>query len=146
MTSLVQASAPGAAIFGPLLGMMLLTLAVWIAMYVLRIRYMRQNRIHPQRLATPERAAELMPERVANAANNLKNLFELPVLFYALCLYLYVTGSVDGIYVGLGWAFLALRTGHSIVQCSINVVLLRFWLYAAASVALWAMLLRAVLA
>jgi hypothetical protein len=134
----------GTDIFGPFLAMMLLTFVVWVVMYVLRIRHMQRNQIHPQKLTTPERAVELMSEHAANAANNLKNLFELPVLFYMLCLYLYVTGAVDGIDVMLAWAFVAFRVAHSIVHCSFNLVLLRFWLYIGASVALWSMLLRAV--
>ena len=135
-----------AAIFEPFLGMMLLTLAVWITMYVRRIHYVTTHGIAPQSLTTPERVAELVPEPVAYAANNLKNLFELPVLFYALCVYCYVTASVDPTTVASAWAFLALRVLHSIVHCSFNLVILRFALYVASSVVLWFMLIRTVVA
>ena len=37
----------------------------------------------------------------------------------------------------------AFRVLHSAVHCTVNIVMLRFALYAAASLALWAMLLRA---
>jgi hypothetical protein len=144
MTELAGAST-GTAIFAPFFGMMFLTLAVWVVMYVLRIRFMLRERIEAQSLTTPERAAELISGPAANAANNLKNLFELPVLFYALCLYLYVTASVDGAYVALAWAFLALRVLHSVVHCSFNLVILRFYLYIGSAAVLWAMLFRAVL-
>ena len=136
---------PSEAILGPFLGMMLLTLVVWVVMYARRIHFMATHRIAAQRLTTPERAAELIPEPVARASNNLKNLFELPVLFYALCLYLYVTASVDAVAVACGWAFLGLRALHSVVHCGSNIVLLRFALYVASSAALWTMLIRAVL-
>jgi hypothetical protein len=36
-------------IFGPFFAMILLTLTVWIVMYVRRIRYSMANRIHAQR-------------------------------------------------------------------------------------------------
>ena len=134
----------GAQIFGPFLGMMLLTFAVWIAMYVRRIHYMFAQGIAPQTMTTPERVAQLVPEPVANPANNLKNLFELPVLFYALCGYFYVTASVDTLIVASGWAFVGLRALHSVVQCSVNIVILRFALYVASSAVLWFMLLLAV--
>ena len=121
------------AIFGPFFGMMLLTLIVWLVMYARRIHFMLTHGIHAERLTTPERVAELIPEPVAGAANNLKNLFELPILFYALCIYLYVTASADAVDVGLGWAFVVLRALHSIVHCGPNIVMLRFAMYAASS-------------
>jgi hypothetical protein len=125
--------------------MMLLTAVVWVYMYVRRLTYIKTNRIPPQELATPEMAAAVLPEPVARPANNLRNLFELPVVFYALCLYLYVTGSVDGVYVVSAWAFFALRAAHSAVHCTANIVVLRFAAYFAAALVLWFMLARAIL-
>ena len=125
--------------------MMLLTAIVWAYMYTRRLTYIRANRIPPQELTTPERAARLLPEPVALPANNLRNLLELPVLFYALCLYLYVTGTADGLYVIAAWGFVALRAVHSIVHCTVNIVVLRFLAYFTASLLLWFMLARALL-
>ncbi|MDJ0905349.1 MAG: MAPEG family protein [Woeseiaceae bacterium] len=136
---------PANTILMPMLALMLLTLAVWILLYVRRIAYMKANRIDAQRVSTPEKAAELIPEHVQNPAYNFKNLFELPVLFYGLCLYLYVTGSADAVYVIAGWAFVGLRAVHSLIQCTTNVVMHRFVIYMAGAAALWFMLLRAVL-
>jgi len=133
------------AILAPFLGMMLLTALVWVYMYTRRLAFIKANRIPPQDLATPEKAAMLLPEAVALPANNLRNLLELPVVFYALCLYLYVTGSADGIQVAAAWAFVGLRTAHSIIHCTVNIVVLRFLSYFAAAVVLWFMLARAVL-
>jgi hypothetical protein len=87
----------------------------------------------------------LLPDAVNYPANNFKNLFELPVLFYGLCLFLHVTGSVDKGYVIAAWLFLAFRVLHSIVHCTSNIVMLRFYLYLAAALALWFMLGRAVI-
>jgi hypothetical protein len=133
-------------ILQPMLGMMLLTAMVWFVMYARRIPAMREARVPAQTYTTSEKVAELLPEAVNNPANNLKNLFELPVLFYGLCLFLYVTGSVDMGYVIAAWVFFAFRVMHSFVQCTSNVVLLRFYLYLAATLALWFMLGRAVVA
>ena len=125
--------------------MMLLTALVWIYMYTRRLSFIRANRIPPQQLTTPEKAATLLPEAVALPANNLRNLLELPVLFYALCLYLYVTGSADGLYVAAAWAFVALRSVHSVIHCTVNIVVLRFLSYFAAALVLWFMLARVLL-
>jgi hypothetical protein len=135
----------GAEIFQPFIGMLVLTFVVWVYMYVLRISYSKRERIHPQRMTTPERGKALMPEEVCYPAYNLTNLFELPVIFYALCLTLYVTGNVDQVYVVAAWAFFVLRVLHSIVHCTVNRVYLRFFLYMGGALALWFMLGRVVL-
>ena len=131
-------------IFGPFLALMALTLVVWITLYVTRIRFFVKERIHPQTVASRKQAAAVIPDDVNKAANNFNNLCELPVLFYALCLYLYVTGNVDMFYVVAGWSFVGLRMLHSGVQCTTNHVMTRFRLYMLSSLALWAMLLRAI--
>jgi hypothetical protein len=132
-------------ILQPMLGMMLLTLIVWVYMYVMRLGHIARERIDPQELTTASRAAKHFPEHIGYPADNLRNLFELPVLFYALCLYLYVTATVDGLYLLLAWAFMLLRVVHSAIQCTINRVHWRFIAYMLSSIALWAMLLRAAL-
>lgn len=133
------------AILAPFLAMMLLTALVWVYMYSRRLGYIKANRIQPQDLATPEMAAKLLPEAVTLPANNVRNLLELPVVFYALCLYLYVTGSVDGVHVVSAWMFVALRAVHSAVHCTVNIVVLRFASYFAAALVLWIMLARVLL-
>lgn len=130
-------------ILQPMLGVMLLTAVVWLVLYARRIPAMKRARVPVQTYTTPEKAVELLPTTVSYPANNFKNLFELPVLFYGLCLYLYVTGSTDTAYVIAAWLFLAFRMLHSFVHCTSNVVIVRFYLYLAGALALWFMLGRA---
>ena len=82
---------------------------------------------------------------MSNPSDNLKNLFEIPVLFYALALYLFVTNHVDDTYVSAAWIFVAFRVFHSAVHCTVNIVTLRFYLYLASTLALWFMAIRAAL-
>jgi hypothetical protein len=133
------------AIFGPVLATMLLTLAVWVYMYARRIAFIRGERLAPAEL-TPAELARRSPPAVSNPSDNLKNLFEIPVIFYALALYLYVTEQVDGAYLAAAWVFVAFRVLHSAVHCTFNLILLRFWLYLVSTVAVWTMLVRAALA
>ncbi|MES2626444.1 MAG: MAPEG family protein [Pseudomonadota bacterium] len=128
-------------IFLPFVGVMLLTLVVWIYMYARRIPFIVRSKLTPAQL-TPQELARLSPPQVANPSDNLKNLFELPTIFYALVLYLYVTQQVDSSYVTAAWIFFVLRVLHSIVHCTFNLVLLRFWIYALSALALWFMVLR----
>src|SRR5882762_5549627 len=102
------------AIFGPVFAMIFLTFTVWVYMYVRRISFLRSLAIAPSEL-TPGRLAELSPPAVSNPSDNLKNLFEIPVIFYALALVLFVTSQVDRAYVTAAWIFVALRALHSAV-------------------------------
>ena len=129
------------AIVLPFVGTMLLTMVVWFYMYARRIPFIMRNRLTPQQL-TPSELARLSPPEVANASDNLKNLFELPTVFYAVVLYLYVTRQVDGLYLGAAWIFFGFRVLRSVVHCTFNFVPLRFWLYAISALALWFMVVR----
>jgi len=133
------------AIFGPFLAMMLLTAAVWVFMFARRIRFLTANEIDPKDLAVPGHLAEVSPPEVSNPSDNLKNLFELPILFYALALYLFAAGQVDPLHVYAGWTFVFFRVLHSVVHCTFNRVMVRFYLYFFASLALGLMLVRAAL-
>jgi hypothetical protein len=133
-------------ILQPMVAMMLLTGLVWVFLYARRIPAMQAARRPVQKYTTPEKAIELLPEAVNYPAYNLKNLFELPVLFYALCLLLYVTGNVDGVYVAAAWGFVAFRALHSLIHCTINRVMARFVCYLISSLLLWFMLVRAAIA
>ena len=132
-------------IFGPFFGMIFLTLAVWIYMYVRRISFITRSKISPADLAVPGELARRSPPAVSNPSDNLKNLFEIPVLFYALVLYLFATKQVDAKYVDAAWVFLAFRVLHSAVHCTINLVILRFYLYLFSALSLWFIAIRAAL-
>jgi len=133
------------AIFQPFLATMLLTLVVWVYMYARRIPFIVRSRMTPQQMTAAE-LARLSPASVANPSDNLKNLFELPTIFYAVVLYLYATRQVDHGYLVAAWLFFGFRVLHSAVHCSFNFVPLRFWLYAISALALWFMVLRVALA
>ena len=127
----------------PMLGMMVLTAVVWFVLYARRIPAMRKARKPAQVYTTPDKVVDLLPEEVSYPANNLKNLFELPVIFYALCLYFYVTATAGTAEVFAAWLFLLFRVVHSAIHCTANIVMARFLAYCAAALALWFMLGRA---
>lgn len=132
-----------AAIFGPFFATMFLTLLVWIYMYIRRIYFITRRGVSSQDLAVPGTLAQISPPEVSNPSDNLKNLFELPVLFYALALYLFLTKQVDLPYLDAAWTFVAFRALHSAVHCTFNLLILRFYLYLIASAAVWFIAIRA---
>ncbi|MEN3147193.1 MAPEG family protein [Neorhizobium sp. IRAMC:178] len=82
------------------------------------------------------------PESLA-VHNNLKNQFELPVLFYAVCLMLYVSTADNWGSVALAWVFVLSRYVHSYVHLTSNRLRYRrpiFILGFFAVMAMWAWL------
>ena len=129
-------------IFGPVIAMIFLTLGVWLYMYSRRIPFILANKLDLDR-TTREEFVAMSPPAVRNPSDNLKNLFEIPVLFYALAFYLHASQQVDGTYVVAAWVFVAFRLLHSILHCTINIVRLRFFLHLLATLAIWFIALRA---
>jgi hypothetical protein len=125
------------AIFLPGLAMAALTFVVWWAMYFQRIGQMKRERIHPQAVATSIQAAARLTE--SNRADNFRNLFELPVLFYFALTVAHLSGQVNAATLALAWLFVALRVVHSAIHCTYNKVMHRFYAYLAGGLALWAL-------
>jgi hypothetical protein len=123
------------AIFLPALAMVVLTFAVWWRMYVTRIAQMKRERIHPQSVATSTQAAAKLTDSCA--ADNFRNLFELPVLFYLALVVAAQAGLASTQVLVLAWLFVILRAVHSWIQCTSNKVMHRFKVYVAGGLVLW---------
>ncbi|HLW74079.1 MAG TPA: MAPEG family protein [Gammaproteobacteria bacterium] len=121
----------------PCAGLAGLTAAVWVRLYWERIGEMRAKRIAPQALSTSAQARDRL--QLTCAADNFRNLFEMPVLFYALCLGLAVAGLATPLFVAMAWTYVVLRALHSFIHTTYNRVMHRFTVYAASSVLLFAM-------
>jgi hypothetical protein len=132
------------AIFSPFFAMVFLTLLVWVYMYIRRISFITSRKLIPKDL-TPSALAQISPPSVSNPSDNLKNLFEIPIIFYALVLYLFITKQVDAVYVSAAWVFVVFRALHSAVHCTFNRIILRFYLYLFATIAMWFIAIRAAL-
>ena len=129
-------------ILQPVVALFLLTVLVWVFMYARRLSFILANNVDPQSLATPDQLNAGIPANINSASHNLKNLFELPVVFYALCAFLLLSQQVDEVYLYAAWAFSGLRVLHSLIHCTVNIVTLRFAAYSLSSLALWFMVVR----
>ena len=121
----------------PMLAMVGIVLAVWVRLYLTRIPEMRRRRIHPQKVASNQAMVEAMEDQ--RAADNFRNLFELPVLFYAACLAAMATNTESTVALGLAWGFVASRAVHSLIHCTYNRVMHRFQAYALGGFVLFAL-------
>ncbi len=125
------------AIFLPCVALVAITAIVWIKLFIDRLREMRARNIEPQLLATRREAGDRLAH--TGAADNLANLFELPVLFYVLCIALAASNLINAGFVYAAWAYVALRAVHSFIHCTYNQVTHRFAAYALSSVILFVM-------
>jgi hypothetical protein len=89
---------------------------------------------------------EVLPPQVQWKAYNYNHLHEAPTVFYATAIVIAITGTGDGFNYWLGWAYVALRVAHSLVQATVNKVMLRFILFVISSLVLMALILHAALA
>ncbi|WP_286263294.1 MAPEG family protein [Thalassotalea atypica] len=132
-------------LFIPMLAMMLLTMIVWFYMYTLRLNYVMKARIHADKLHAPEQVSLLLPDHVNAPSNNLKNLFELPVLFYGVILVASQIPDHSIISNLAAWSFLFFRVIHSIIHCSNGKVLARFIVYVLSSLSLFVLIANVLL-
>jgi hypothetical protein len=133
------------AIFSPFFATVFLTLIVWVYMYIRRISFITSTKLSQKDLSVPGTLAQISPPNVSNPSDNLKNLFEIPIIFYALVLYLFITNQVDAVYVNAAWIFVVFRALHSAVHCTFNLIILRFYLYLFSTLAVWFIAIRAAL-
>ena len=132
-------------ILSPVLALVILSLVVWIWMYATRIPAMQRAKLNPQDVRFPAQLNAL-PDSARQVADNYNHLMEQPTIFYALVFYIYLSGGQDHLYIWLAWAYVGLRVIHTLIQSTINVVMLRFSVFTLSTLVLMAMAARALIA
>ena len=123
------------AIFLPAVAMVVLSIAVVLRMFFERKRQVIADHIHFREIpSSSQMAARFVDTR---GADNYRNLFEMPVLFYLALVVAFVTSQVSPLVLGLAWGYVALRTLHSFIHCTYNRVMHRFYAFLASNVLLW---------
>lgn len=120
----------------------LLTVVMTIWMFITRVPAMLKLKIHPQKGQDTSKLRDLLPKEVSRVSNNYNHLFEQPTLFYAVALSIAVLGHVDSFHVGCAWAYTILRISHSIVQATIDLVMIRFIIFILSWIVLSTMIIR----
>jgi hypothetical protein len=116
------------------LTLVLLTLVVGMKMFASRVGEMRSKRIHPQTISTFAQITSRLEN--TQAADNFRNLFETPVLFYALVAIALAIHNTPGWLVMGCWLYVVLRVLHSFIQCTYNKVMHRFVVFVSSFVLL----------
>jgi hypothetical protein len=138
-------------ILAPIMALAIWTMLIWVWMYATRLPAMARAKIDGARLvgATGRSLRDDLvaagEERASWVADNYNHLLEQPVLFYAVGLVLAMIGAGVGVNATLAWAYVGLRVVHSLVQILGNRVLVRFSVFALASLVLIGLAINAAL-
>jgi hypothetical protein len=133
-----------ASLIPPVLALIAWTFVMWVWLYATRIPALRTAKV--DLVAVSRTGAKLdLPPEVARVADNYNHLHEQPTIFYALALAAELGNVVDWWSQALGWSYVVLRVVHSLVQATRNVIMVRFCVFAAASLVLLLLLVHTVL-
>ncbi len=122
-------------IFWPAVAMVALTIIMTFRMFFERSGQIRAGNIRWREVSTSSK----MNERLADtrAADNFRNLFEVPTLFYPALIVAFLTAQVSALTLGLAWAFVVLRYVHSAIHCTGNRLRYRVLAFFSSSLVLW---------
>jgi|SRR5882724_382062 len=115
----------------PMVALAMLTFVVLLLIPAARFRAGARGEVRTRDFEYGESAN--VPQRVSLPN---RNLLELPVLFYVVCLAFYVTRSASASAVTLAWTYVALRAAHSVIHLTYNRVSHRGLVFAASNVVL----------
>ena len=76
------------------------------------------------------------PEYLLVARHHYKNFFEIPILFYVLCIVLYVSGNVSPIDLWIAWLFVIFKVVHSYIRMTSNYVPYRAYTFSGCAIVL----------
>ena len=135
----------GMNILQPVIALAAWTMVMWLWMYATRIPAMNKAGIDAGSLTggTGKSLDEVLAPQVQWKAHNYNHLHEAPTVFYAVALVLAITGQGDGLNATLGWVYVGLRVLHSLIQVTVNRVMVRFLVFALSSLVLIALIVHA---
>ena len=116
------------AIVLPAIAMFFLTATLIARMGFLRVRAVQRGEISIAYYRLYNEGEQ--PDRLQQIGRHVQNHFEAPPLFYAVLVFLYVTGGVTPVSVGLAWLYVGLRAVHSVVHLGRNDVRQRLIVWA----------------
>ena len=125
-------------ILWPTFALVALIFLVWFVLFIQRFGHMKRNPPRADDFAGREAATRYF-RPVEMPANNLANLFEMPVLYFALVPLLLITHHANHVQVGLAWAYVVLRALHSFIHIGPKKIPPRFFVYLGSCIVLSAM-------
>ena len=129
----------------PVIGLVIWTLIMQGWMVVTRVPAISAAKLGPEAGQRTAELAAMLPKEVQWKADNYNHLMEQPTIFYAVALAIAIAGVGDGLNMMLAWFYVGTRVVHSIVQSTINNVMIRFSLFALGTIAVLVMAINGVI-
>ena len=121
----------------PMTALALWTLFMYGVLGRRRVRVVKEKKVNLRYYRRYDEGQE--PDETRFVARNVSNLFEMPVLFYAVCLLIFAAQISNLPLLILAWVYVALRVVHSLVHVTRNVVPVRFNIFVVSDLVLAAM-------
>ena len=134
-------------LLGPIVALVAWSLLVLFYMGFVRFRAVKQAKlpIDPSRGGRGQDLEGVLEPRCNWPAHNYAHLMEQPTLFYAIALTLALMDFGGGINAWLAWGYVILRVVHSLVQGTVNMLILRTPLFGLSSLCLIGLVTHAAL-
>jgi hypothetical protein len=120
-------------IFWPVLAQVALTIVMFIRIAIVKARSrdaadvdLSRSALHP----------DAWPDYVLQVTNNVRNQFEMPVLFYVIAIGLWALGEVNVATLTLAWVYVASRLAHAYIRTGSNIVKYRLRMFKLGTLAL----------
>lgn len=107
------------AFFLPALLQILLTILLFISLAIAKSRAAKAGLVNLERRALH---ADAWPENVIKINNNIRNQFEVPVLFYVITIIIWELELANTTIQILSWLFVASRYVHAYIHTGLNDV------------------------
>ncbi|MBC8256606.1 MAG: MAPEG family protein [Candidatus Marinimicrobia bacterium] len=120
-------------IYYPLFIMVILTILVVLRPLYFNISSVLRNEVHIKHFRLFD---DGIPPKLQSVSQHYKNMFEMPVLFYLLCVLLIINDNATSFDILFAWGFVLFRILHSISRIPNRDVNLRFGLFAGSFVML----------
>lgn len=132
---------------GAVLALWAIIMLGWVA--VTRFSAMAKIGVDIKAAPPGGRGADLenvLPPETNWKSHNYTHLCEQPTIFYAVLIFLHLSGGDTELTRSLAWAYVVLRIVHSLWQATVNRIPVRFTIFALATFCLFALSILAVIA
>jgi len=126
----------------PIFCVVLLTFVIGIITVTLRFKSVMSGQVKIKYYRTMQ--GEEVPEIITKTSRCFNNMFEIPVLFYVVCILFIAINIESTTAVITAWLFVLSRIVHTVVHLTYNNVLHRmtvYWIGALLVLALWVQLI-----
>jgi len=103
----------------PILPVVLMNFIVMFHMRYMIVKAIKKRDVKYKYFRAYEGSA---PEYLLTSRHHYKNFFEIPILFYLLCLVLYMIDDVSAIDLWIAWLFVLFKGVHSYIRITSNYV------------------------